>query len=897
MTKATPDANKHGTGGHASSGLPSSRLRSPAGPPRWAERLLAWCCPPGLLEDVQGDLQEVFVRQARAEGAGKARRAYWRAVLAYVRPFYLTRKPKPYPKPLFTDMLRNYLTVALRSLLRRKASSAINVTGLSIGLASCMLILLYTKDEASFDQFHANKDRLFRVTATMNRDGRADPIGITGMVVGPGLQAEVPGIEGYVRMQEDPFVLRHGGELFEQKAAYVDDNFFSVFSLPLRAGDPGTVLSDLGSVVLTEETARRYFGTPDAVGRTLELKVGDGFVPFRVAGVAENPPLNSSIQFEMLLPFKFLQKTFKDTQWVNFYLNTFVLLAPHTDYRALVPRMNAVYRVRAKDQLRELKERFDVNPQVRFGLQPFTRMHLEPEYGMMSGLAHGSNPLYGYILAGIALFILLIACINFVNLTVAQSLTRAKEIGIRKVVGGRRSQLVGQFLGESFALSFIAFAVGLGLAMLALPVFNELANKRLSLTYLLDAQLVAGYAGLFVLTGLAAGFYPALVLSGFDPVQTLYKRTRLVGKNYLAQGLVVVQFSLATFLIIATLVIYRQFNYLTNKPLGYDDKHLLVVHLGHGTDEKLVSRFKQELAREPAIEVVGAKSGGFGTTGKVGDRRLDFAYDRIDENYLRALRIPLVRGRAFSPAFPADLTGSILVNEAFVKAAGWKEPLGKTVFDANGNGRHLAVVGVVRDYHFASLKEKIGPQLFIADPGFPMSDLWIKIRPGDVPRTLKTIGRTFRELHPFAPFKYEFKDESNRRQYEAEAKWKQIITFAAFLTIFISCIGLFGLTTFAAERRTKEIGIRKVLGASVAQLTALLTGDFLRLVGLAFGLAVPAGWYAAHEWLQNYEYRLPVSWWVFALAGGLALLVALLTIGFRATRAALANPVNSLRSE
>jgi putative ABC transport system permease protein len=600
----------------------------------------------------------------------------------------------------------------------------------------------------------------------------------------------------------------------------------------------------------------------------------------------------------MLLPFKFSQKRWNDPQWANFYLNTFLVLSPHADYRTLVPKVNEVFRRQAKDQLREMKERYDLSPQISFGLQPFTRVHLEPEYGVGNGLAHGSNPVYSYILGGIAGFILLIACINFVNLTIAQSLKRAKEIGIRKVVGGRRSQLVGQFLSESFTLSFIAFSLALLLALLALPVFNELANKRLSLGYLLDGQLVAGYLGLFVLTGLAAGFYPALVLSGFDPVQTLYKRTRLAGKNYLAKSLVVVQFSLATVLIIGTLVIYRQFNYLIHKPLGYDDKHLLVVNLDRSVDEKLVNRFKHELGKEPSIEMVAAKSfASNGTRGKVGDEPIDFEYTRIDENYLRTLRVPVVKGRGFAPAFPADSTQSVLVNQAFVKAAGWKDPVGKTVFDVNGNGRHLAVVGVVRDYHYASLKEKIRPQLFTADPGFPLGDLWIRIRPEDVPRTLKVIESTYRKLHPFRPFAYEFRDESNRRQYEAEAKWKQIITFAAFLTIFISCIGLFGLTTFAAERRTKEIGIRKVLGASVGQITALLSADFLRLVLLAFGLAVPAGWYAANQWLQNYEYRLPVSWWVFALAGGLALGVALLTIGFRATKAALANPVNSLRSE
>jgi hypothetical protein len=335
-----------------------------------ADKLLEWCCPPRLLEDVQGDLQEVFERQVREEGPGKARRAYWRAVLAYVRPFYLTRKPKPLPKPLFTDMLRNYLTIAIRSLLRRKAASTINVTGLSIGLASCMLILLYTKDEASFDQFHARKDRIFRVTAAMNHERGAGKMGITSMVVGPALAEEVPEVKAFVRLQDELFVLRQGNETFNQQALYVDANFFSVFSLPLRAGDPRTVLSDIGSVVLSEETARKYFGTPDAMGKTLELKVGDVFVPFTVAGIAENPPLNSSIQFEMLLPFKFSQKHWNDTQWANFYLNTFLVLAPHTDYRTLVPKVNEVFRRQAKDQLRELKERFDLSPQISFGLQP-----------------------------------------------------------------------------------------------------------------------------------------------------------------------------------------------------------------------------------------------------------------------------------------------------------------------------------------------------------------------------------------------------------------------------------------------------------------------------------------------------------------------------------------------
>ncbi len=530
-----------------------------------------------------------------------------------------------------------------------------------------------------------------------------------------------------------------------------------------------------------------------------------------------------------------------------------------------------------------------------FGLQPLLQIHLDTEYGdIRNGLQNGSNPIYSYILSGIAIFILLIACINFINLTTAHSLKRNKEIGIRKVVGGNRNQLIRQFLSESFVCCFIAFVLAIVLVELTMPIFNDLANKRLSFSYLFDASLVAVYIGLFLLTGLIAGFYPAFVLSGFNPVQTLSKRYTFSGKNYLTQVLVVAQFSLAAFLIIITIVVYSQFDYLTNKDLGYDDELLVNVHLGRGEHTDLVNLFKNELAKEASIQRVATKDFGQNfTIGKVNGKEILFAFSRVDENYLPTFQIPLVKGRNFSKSYPADAENSIIVNESFIKEAGWNDPIGKTVYDVNANGKNLTVIGVVKDYHFLSLKEKIQPLLFRVGSG----DLWIKIKPEHIPQALQTIEQTYRKLVPFRPYEYAFMDEVNRKNYEAEAKWKQIITVAAILSIFVSCIGLFGLTILSTERRIREIGIRKVFGASASQIAALLSVHFLKLIVLSFVLAIPAAWYISHSWLENFAYQIDVSPWMFAQAGILILLIALLTVGFQAVKASVMNPASSLRNE
>jgi putative ABC transport system permease protein len=793
-------------------------------------------------------------------------------------------------------MLQNYLLTALRNLLRHKAFSFIHVSGLSMGLACCMLIVLYTKDEVSFDRFHEKKDRIFRVTVTTTNDQETHKMGSTNMVVGPSFKADIPEIETFIRMQNGPSIVRQGTETFTQEVLSVDGDFFSVFSLPLVTGDPKTVFKEPNSLVLTEETALKFFGSAEPVGKTLELEFGGQFEPFVVSGVAKNPPLNSSLQFGMLMPFQYTEKRFPDKEWLGFYMNTFVLLSDQADYRTVEPKLDRVFQRRARQELKEVIEKHDFKDKIHFGLQPLPEIHLDTQYGdIRNGLASGSKPIYSYILTGIAVFILLIACINFINLTVAHSLRRGKEIGIRKVVGGRRKQLIRQFLGESYVLCFIAFVMAGFIVELTLPIFNELANKRLSFAYLLDTRLIVGYLGLFLLTGFIAGFYPALVLSGFHPVQVLYNRHRLTGKSYLTRSLVVLQFALATFLIITTMVMYSQFDYLTHKDLGYNDENLVVIRTGRGRPKpELVDLFKTELTKVPSVQQVATKDRGLNFTGgQVNGKQIGFSINWMDDQFLPTLQIPVLKGRNFSKDFPADAEQSILVNETFVKEAGLKNPIGETVFNVNGNNKAMTIIGVVKDYHYASLKEKIGPQLFLVGTG----DLWVKIKPDNITQTMRDLERIHRQLVPFRPYEYDFMDTLNERHYREEATWKQVITVGAILSIFISCMGLFGLATLSILQRTKEIGIRKVFGAAVGDIVLLLSADFMKLVSLAFVLAIPMGYYATHRWLENFPYRIALHWWIWAAPCLATLLIALLTVMTRTFQAASANPVKSLRTE
>jgi putative ABC transport system permease protein len=797
-------------------------------------------------------------------------------------------------------MFKNYFNIAFRNIQRNKVYSFINITGLSLGLAAAMLIILYVKDEVSYDRFQKNVSNIYRITFTMlNKDGGVEHRdGITGYFQGPKFTANVPGIQSFVRIQSGGVDIKKGTDVTSEEMLKVDSSFFSVFSFPLLSGNPKTCLSNPYSVVISEDEAKKQFGTTDAVGKILVLRNDSTFVPYSVTAVAKRCPQNSSVKFDILLPFRPSAKDLQSSEnWFNFFLNTFVVLDPKANVASVQNQMQQFYDRDSKEAMKMLTEKYGpVFGKAQYGLQPYAAMHLSKDFPPDAGLTDASNPLYSYILSGIALFILLIACINFINLTVARSLKRAKEIGIRKVVGGNRKQLMIQFLGESFILCLIGFVMALAIVKLVLPVFNDLSNKTLSLSYLFDAKLIAFYIILFLTTTLLAGFYPALILSGFNPVQTLYSRFTLSSKNYLQKSLVVLQFALASFLICATIIIYLQFNFLTTEKLGYDDSNLVLVNKNLNRDEAKL--FKEQLMKDPDIIGVAPKNGGYSRTrAKVnGDSTIDFAYETVDESYLPLLKIPLVSGRNFSKDYPSDSSHAVLVNQSFAKEAGWNNSLGHEVNFWYKNEKYT-VIGVVKDYHFEALSKKIDPQLFTMEPKNNFGMVYIRIRPNTAGSSLAYIQKTFKSLFPLTPYSYTFKQDDNSKNYQAEAKWKQIMLFGAILTIFISCIGLFGLSVLSAEKRTKEIGIRKVLGASVRSIITTLSTDFLKLVILSMLIAIPAAWLATGKWLDHYPYRISLSWWMFSLAAILVVIIALSTVSFQAIKAALANPVKSLRTE
>ena len=796
-------------------------------------------------------------------------------------------------------MFKNYFKTAFRNLLRNKIYSVINILGLSMGLACGMLIILYVKDEVSYDRFHDNMNSIYRISSiNYNTDGKTEGTnGYSGYLQGPRFAANVSGIKAFTRVQSDMKDVKNGENIKAWEIHQVDSAFFSIFSFPLLSGNPKTALLAPDAVVITEDVAKEQFGTKDALGKILMMKGGDEqFKPYTVTGIAKRTPQNSSLKFKILMPIRpSAQEEANDENWFNFFLNTFVVLEPGADRSQVEALMQKIYTANSADAFERQQKQYGPLGKTVYQLQPLNELHLSTKYRADNGLTDASNPVFSYILSGIAAFILLIACINFINLTIARSLKRAKEIGIRKVVGGDRKQLIMQFMGESFILSTAAFILALILVQLSLPVFNELSNKSLAINYLFDANLVGGYMLLFFLTGFLAGFYPSLVLSGYNPVKVLYNRFTLSGKNYLQKGLVILQFTLASFLIIGTITIYCQFQYLTTRQLGYDDSNL--VMLKHNRIPYLrADALRAELMRNAAITDVTFKNqGSWMTTAKVnGEQMVNFNYETIDEKYLPLLKIPIVKGRNFSKAFPSDSTHSILVNEAFVKEAGWKDPIGQQVDFWYNEGEKYTVVGVVQDYHYASLTQKIGIQLFTMKNRNEYGKTFVKIKPGQETTALRHIAAAYKKYFPLSPYEYTFMNEENRKSYESEAKWKQIILFSAILTIFISCIGLFGLSVLSAEKRTKEIGIRKVLGASVAGVVTILSTDFLKLVVISLVLAIPLAWMAGNKWLENYPYRITLSWWMFAMAAFAVVSIALMTVSFYAVKAAVANPVKSL---
>jgi putative ABC transport system permease protein len=807
-------------------------------------------------------------------------------------------------------MIKNYFKIAFRNLRKNKGVSAINIIGLAAGLATCLLIILYVKDELGYDRFNQKADRIYRVDGDIRFGGNHFILAQAPDPMGAALKNDFPQVEQYVRFRNHGgFMVKKGNQNIEEnKVIYTDSTLFDVFTLPMIDGDPKTALVSPNSVVITESTAKKYFNSTDVVGKT--LTINDTSV-FKITGVIKDIPKQSHFDFDFFVSMYGQLSVGEINQWTSNNFNTYIVLKKGADPKLLASQMDAFVDKYVGASLKSMNLTMDQFKKsgnyIKYTFTPLTGIHLHSNKSGELGI-NGSIE-YVYIFSAIALFILLIACVNFMNLSTARSSNRAKEVGIRKVLGSMRKNLIAQFLSESMLVSFIALALALILAALLLPYFNQLSGKELTLGLFSKPWLLPSLILLVVVVGLLAGSYPAFYLSAFKPVEVLKgKLANGFKTGWLRSSLVVFQFWISIVLIIGTIVIYNQLNYIRNKNIGFNRKHILIIKNTNALGTQ-ANAFKEDVLKINGVQ--DATMTGFLPTGNWrNDSPLfpDASPDakkgvstqiwRVDENYIPTLEMQMAKGRNFSTQFPTDSLG-IILNQAAVKLFDFKDPVGKPIYYMrnfpNQDLTQYHIIGIVKDFNFNSLHDEVKPLCFLLER--QTGSIALRINTGNIPNLISQIETRYKDMAPSLPFSYSFMDDDYSKIYTAEQRAGEISVTFSILAILIACLGLFGLVTYAAEQRTKEIGVRKVLGATVANVVAMLSKDFLKLILIAALIAFPVAWWAMNKWLQDFHYRITISCWIFLGAALLTVIIALATISFQAIKAALANPVNSLRSE
>lgn len=809
-------------------------------------------------------------------------------------------------------MIKNYLKIAVRNLWKNKGLTFINIAGLAIGLACFILMVMYVVDELSYDRFYPNVERTFRVDSDIKFGGNELHICESSDPMGPTLKKDYPQVEEYTRIyaNEGSKLIRKGNDyLNEDNIVYADSTFFNVFPQKVLYGDIKTALIEPNTVVISETAAKKYFSSMDAAGKTLEIDKK----PFKVTAVIKDMPPNSHFHFDFIMSMKNV-----DYGWNNFLshnFHTYIVLKPGTDYHAFEKNFEQVIEKYVLPQAKQVMTGLTTMDDFRkagnkldYSLMPLTKIHLysnrSPE------LESNGNIQYVYIFSAVALFILLIACINFMNLSTARSAKRAKEVGIRKVLGSGKKNLITQFLSESTITAFIALLLALVLAYFTLPLFNNMAAKSMQFESIFSPSFLPFLLSLPIIVGLMAGAYPAFYLSHFKPVAVLRGKINAgFRKSNLRSSLVVFQFFISIFLIIGTVIVYKQLQFIQNTNLGFNKDQVLIIN---GTDalEK-----NDEVFKNAVLELPGVKSGTMSAYLPVPSSRNDNAYSKdavmdqqnalsmqtwtVDDEYINTIGLQLIKGRNFSKDYGTD-TSAFIINESAAKILGFDDPIGKKIYQPNPDQPDAApmvftVIGVVKDFNYESLRQNIYP--LGLKYGHSNNNISFKISSTNAKALVAQIQEKWRSLAPGMPFSYRFMDDAFDNMYRAEQRVGKISMTFSILAIFIACLGLFGLVTFMAEQRTKEIGVRKVLGASVPNLVAMLSKDFLKLVLIASLIAFPVAWWAMHTWLQDFAYRINIEWWVFVVAAIAAILIALITVSFQAIKAALANPVKSLRTE
>jgi len=810
-------------------------------------------------------------------------------------------------------MFRNYLKIALRNLWKQKAFSAINIIGLAVGLCCFLLISMYVLDELSFDKYNQKAERIYRINSDIIFGGNALHLPVSSDMMGAILKKDYPQVEEYTRIyaSNGSKLVKKGSEFInEANVGHADSTFFNVFTLLSIYGDTKTALNEPNTVVITEKAAKKYFGKTDVLGKTIETN-DDKSPTYQITAVIKDIPRNSHFSFDFIFSMKNV-----DYPWGNYMshnFHTYLLFKEGTDYKAFeknfVQYIDKYIMPQAKQfmQINSMAEFEKAGNKLEYSLIPLTKIHLHSDRPFE--LAPLGNIQYVYIFSAVALFILLIACINFMNLTTARSANRAKEVGIRKVLGTERKNLVTQFLTESTLIALLSLFIALAITYFVLPLFNEVSGKSMIMSSLFSPLTLPLLIALPFVVGLMAGSYPAFFLSAFRPIEVLKGRLKLGNKSGgLRSLLVVFQFATSIILIIGTIVIYRQLHFIQTKNLGFNKDQVLIVNDVYSLGNS-VEAFKNDVVQMPGI-VSGTLSGFLPVTNSsrndntfskeaVMDSKNGFGMQNwtVDYDYLQTMGIQLIKGRNFSKDYGTD-SSAIIINEKTAGILGYDDPVGKNIYHLSNPGEPpimYTIIGVAKNFNYESLKQTIGPLAFFLGKSTGLASF--KVKAENIPSLIKSIENKWKAMASGMPFSYRFLDESFSEMYRSEQRAGKIALIFSVIGILIACLGLFGLAAFVAEQRTKEIGIRKVLGASVNGLVGLLSKDFMKLVLVAALIAFPIAWWGMHKWLEDFAFRIGIPWWIFILAGVIAAFIAFITISLQAVKAAMANPVKNLRTE
>lgn len=905
--------------------------QQPASPPAWADRLLRWFCPPYLLEELLGDLHEQFAEQVTTLGESQARRLYAIEVIKFCRPYFLKRRfarqTKPAAKtaypiqssdstPIFflhPDMLRNYIKIAFRTLWKSKGYAAINVVGLAVAFCICSFLFLTAYLQLTYDSFHADGDRIFQTYLFANDPEKVTRSGAVPLPFLPALKTSFPEVEAATCIISGrKSLVEVNQKYYDKLVVHTNPDFFKVFSFPLLKGNRELALRELSSIVINETMAQTLFGTADPMGKTVLMGSIGNQKQYVVTGIIGDAPVNnSSIQYDALVRIE-NAPGYQETKanWDAYFYPVYIKLSPQVDQATFENRLKPFAAKYFPGTLENLKKK-GAQPDQRgdlftVRLQKLANVHFDQE--ITNG--RGAPIAIVYTILGLAFFILLIACINFINLSVARSFTRAREVGVRKSLGALKSQLFAQIWGETTLICFVGFFLGLLLAYLLMPQFNATFDARLRLTQILQPGFIVLILGVFLLVTLAAGGYPAWQMTKFNTVEVLKGKVSIKRPGFLRNTLIVTQFTLSSLLACCTIIASQQIDHLRSQPLGFEKEEVISIPVGNQVDgRQVLGRIRNKLANDPSILAI------TGTNVNIG-RGLDRVSSRVtigytfkgkpvttdwllvDYDYLKTLNMKPVAGRDFNRLYSTDSVNRVVITESMAKLLGEKNPIGMLLGDdTDTTGAKSQIIGVIPDFQLYSLSDRANPITMHISNSETIHYIFVRVAPQSLAGAMDKLKTVWQEVAPQAQFTGTFLDENVDAWYQNEERMAQICSLASGIAVLLSCMGLFAVAMMVIEQRTKEIGIRKVMGASIASIIVVLSRDFVKLVVIALLVAIPLAWFLMSTWLKNYREHVAISPWVFAGVGLTAILIALATISFQTVKAALVNPVKSLRSE